>query len=121
MKCPKCYSLELEVLSTRAQDSGIVVRRRQCSECKHRFSTYELPPTAYSYAKSDIQKWVRRQTGEWKTLVRQRTKIARQMCELKLKGHTCAELAKRFGLSVHMAYYYTSPKAMKKFGMKEAS
>lgn len=117
MKCPKCYGLELEVLSTRDQDSGIIARRRQCKECRHRFTTHELPPAAYRYARFDINRWIERQTGDWNTLVRQRVKVARQMCELKLRGKTAAQLAEQFGMSVHMAHYYTSPKSMKKLGV----
>lgn len=120
MKCPKCHSSELAVLSTRDQESGIIMRRRECKECAHRFTTHELPPGAYTQAKFDIEKWAARQVGEWKTKVRQREKLARQMCELKLQGKTAAELATRFGLSVHMAHYYTSPKAMQKLGITGA-
>lgn len=112
MKCPKCYALETRVISTRTADNSIVSRRRSCPDCGHRFTTLELPPAAASYAKSDLKKWHARQTGEWKTKVAQRRKIAQQMCQLKAQGTTCEKLAVRFGLSVHMAYYYTSPKMM---------
>lgn len=114
MKCPKCFSLEVGVLTTRTQDTGIIVRRRRCDDCGHRFNTHELPPSAYTYAKYDLEKWARGQTSDWKTMVRQREHVAAQMRELKRQGMTAAQLARQFGLSVHMAYYYTSPKAMQK-------
>lgn len=115
MKCPNCYAIETRVLSTRTADSGVVSRRRACPDCGHRFTTLELPPSAVSYARSDLDKWETRQIGEWKTKVLQRRKIAKLMCELKTRGVTCEKLAERFEMSVHMAYYYTSPKMMAKY------
>ncbi len=119
MKCPKCHAPDSSVLSTRTADTGIISRRRACGDCGHRFTTRELPPGAFSYAKSDIAKWEQRQTGEWKTLVAGRQKIAKQMCELRAKGVTCNDIAIKFGQSVHMTYYYTAPKMMEKFGFSK--
>ncbi len=116
MKCPKCFDLDTRVLQTRSLDSGIIARRRHCQACGHRFTTHELPPGAFSYARSDIQKWEQRATGDWKTKVSSRKKLARQMCEMRAGGATCQDIAVRFGQSVHMAYYYTQPKRMREFG-----
>ena len=42
MRCPKCSSTETKVLDTRAgKGSASIRRRRQCSQCEHRFSTVE--------------------------------------------------------------------------------
>ena len=42
MKCPFCSHCETQVAETRiAEDGGSVRRRRQCSACEKRFTTYE--------------------------------------------------------------------------------
>lgn len=42
MKCPFCSHNESEVVETRiAEDGGSLRRRRECSSCKKRFTTYE--------------------------------------------------------------------------------
>jgi transcriptional repressor NrdR len=42
MKCPYCGSTESEVVETRAsEDVDTIRRRRECLECKKRFTTYE--------------------------------------------------------------------------------
>ena len=42
MKCPFCSHSETQVVETRiAEDGGSVRRRRQCSACEKRFTTYE--------------------------------------------------------------------------------
>jgi len=42
MKCPYCGSTESEVVETRtSEDVDTIRRRRECSECKKRFTTYE--------------------------------------------------------------------------------
>jgi transcriptional repressor NrdR len=42
MKCPFCGSLETQVLESRNVDEGEQIRRRRkCSECEKRFTTYE--------------------------------------------------------------------------------
>ena len=42
MKCPHCNFHDSRVLDTRAQKDGEIRRRRECSECKERFTTQEL-------------------------------------------------------------------------------
>lgn len=42
MKCPYCGSGETEVVETRAsEDVDTIRRRRECLQCKKRFTTYE--------------------------------------------------------------------------------
>lgn len=42
MRCVRCGRLT-EVRETRTQDSGVVNRRRrECTECGHKFNTYEI-------------------------------------------------------------------------------
>ncbi len=42
MKCPFCHELENRVIDSRlSKDSGMVRRRRECSVCNRRFTTYE--------------------------------------------------------------------------------
>lgn len=44
MKCPFCGNLETQVVETRVSEEGdFVRRRRQCSACEKRFTTYERP------------------------------------------------------------------------------
>jgi transcriptional repressor NrdR len=44
MKCPFCGHLETQVVDTRVSEDGdFVRRRRQCSTCEKRFTTYERP------------------------------------------------------------------------------
>ncbi len=41
MKCPYCGSEKTRVIDTTADMKGGIRRRRQCPECKQRFSSYE--------------------------------------------------------------------------------
>lgn len=42
MKCPFCDYMESKVVDSRPTDEGSTIRRRrECVECKHRFTTYE--------------------------------------------------------------------------------
>ena len=48
MKCPFCGHLETQVVETRvSEDADFVRRRRQCSACDKRFTTYERPDVNY--------------------------------------------------------------------------
>ena len=55
MKCPFCSHLETQVVETRvAEDANFVRRRRQCSACEKRFTTYERPDVNFpSVVKKD--------------------------------------------------------------------
>lgn len=42
MKCPFCHDLENRVMDSRlTEDGGVIRRRRECFQCKRRFTTYE--------------------------------------------------------------------------------
>lgn len=41
MKCPFCGSENLKVVDSRSADDDAIRRRRQCEDCKKRFTTYE--------------------------------------------------------------------------------
>lgn len=55
MKCPFCAHLDTQVVETRlAEDGGFIRRRRQCSACEKRFTTYEKPEVSFpAIAKKD--------------------------------------------------------------------
>jgi len=42
MRCPKCGCLDDKVIDSRASREGATIRRRrECTKCEHRFTTYE--------------------------------------------------------------------------------
>ncbi len=42
MRCPYCQAEDSKVIDSRASDEGYSIRRRrECLECKRRFTTYE--------------------------------------------------------------------------------
>lgn len=41
MKCIRCGNLDSKVIDTRTQEDGTIRRRRECSNCQARFTTYE--------------------------------------------------------------------------------
>ena len=48
MKCPFCSNLETQVVETREGEEGnFIRRRRQCSVCEKRFTTYERPEVSF--------------------------------------------------------------------------
>jgi transcriptional repressor NrdR len=48
MKCPFCSHLETQVVETRvAEEAEFIRRRRQCSACEKRFTTYERPDVSF--------------------------------------------------------------------------
>ncbi len=47
MKCPDCSAQTSRVLESREVDDGLSIRRRrECSKCSRRFTTYERPEVA---------------------------------------------------------------------------
>ena len=43
MKCPFCGDQESKVVDSRHSEDGLSIRRRrECSRCQHRFTTYEM-------------------------------------------------------------------------------
>ena len=53
MDCPKCKSKSTFVLETRPDLNGEKRRRRECQDCKWRFTTYEV----HSYNLLDDEKF----------------------------------------------------------------
>ena len=55
MRCPSCEHPESKVVDSRPSDDGAAIRRRrECLNCKHRFTTYErLGDTPLLVTKSD--------------------------------------------------------------------
>lgn len=55
MKCPYCGSLEEKVVDSREGKEGRVIRRRrQCQQCRRRFTTYErIEEIQFMVVKSD--------------------------------------------------------------------
>lgn len=49
MKCPFCSHADDRVLDTRVQKDGSIRRRRECLECKARFSTLETIMLAFPF------------------------------------------------------------------------
>lgn len=48
MKCPFCSHPDTQVVETReVEDRGFIRRRRQCSGCDKRFTTYERPEVSF--------------------------------------------------------------------------
>jgi transcriptional repressor NrdR len=42
MKCPFCHETENRVIDSRlSKDNNMIRRRRECSKCSRRFTTYE--------------------------------------------------------------------------------
>ena len=42
MKCPFCHETDNRVIDSRlSKDSNMIRRRRECSDCNRRFTTYE--------------------------------------------------------------------------------
>ena len=55
MKCPFCHEDNDRVLDTRPSDDGDAIRRRrECLDCKRRFTTYErIEATTVKIIKKD--------------------------------------------------------------------
>lgn len=53
--CPKCKQPGLKVLETRLVENGTVRRRRRaCTLCEHRYTTYEVDQDFYRKAKDSL-------------------------------------------------------------------
>ncbi|MCS6884792.1 MAG: transcriptional regulator NrdR [Acidobacteriota bacterium] len=55
MRCPYCYNLDDKVIDSReSQDGEVIRRRRECTKCGRRFTTYErLEQLPYMVIKKD--------------------------------------------------------------------
>ncbi len=48
MKCPFCGNVDTQVVETRVAEEGdFIRRRRQCTHCEKRFTTYERPDVSF--------------------------------------------------------------------------
>jgi transcriptional repressor NrdR len=58
MKCPFCGGVDDQVIDTRPNDlSSLIRRRRECGECKKRYTTYErVEETPLMVVKSDSRR-----------------------------------------------------------------
>lgn len=54
MKCPVCGA-ETEVVNSRSIDVDCVRRRRECVECKYRFSTLEYEEEVIKRMEADLK------------------------------------------------------------------
>ncbi|MCU0607197.1 MAG: transcriptional regulator NrdR [Candidatus Edwardsbacteria bacterium] len=54
MKCPVCGSPQDKVIDSRSSKNGEAIRRRrECLECKHRYTTYEYIESSLMVVKKD--------------------------------------------------------------------
>lgn len=110
MKCPKCAGLDSTVLETRSEDGYIIRRRRRCDGCGHKFTTHEIPPGAYTYARAHLARWRKAQEGAWKRYVRERQALGRRMREDRERGMKQVEIQAKYakhGVSLWMVRHYT--------------
>lgn len=71
MLCPSCNNQGSEVIDSRPQDGGrLIRRRRQCINCKNRFTTYESSSVSFDgdqhskHSKKDVYSELKRIHGE---------------------------------------------------------
>lgn len=108
VECPECGEVErVRVLETRTRDSGIVDRRHECGRCGARFKSLQLPPK--SLTSPSLQGAIRRYEKllDHAASVKMKDETRNQMMAMRLAGTRCQEIARIFGVSVHMARYYT--------------
>jgi transcriptional repressor NrdR len=59
MQCPNCQHTDSRVLESRSSENGQSIRRRrECLQCKYRFTTYEktgIPPSRLEAIVNDIE------------------------------------------------------------------
>ncbi len=55
MQCPFCGFRESKVVDSRHTDPNTIRRRRECEECKKRFTTYEKIETSIQDIQIQIQ------------------------------------------------------------------
>lgn len=54
MRCPRCATEDTRVIDSRPSDAGSAIRRRRvCTACGHRFTTYERPAVVLTVRKRD--------------------------------------------------------------------
>ena len=73
MKCIYCNCTESRVVDSRPTEDGAIRRRRECEECKRRFTTYEkiemLPVLVVKKDKRREHRWKRLKSwcGGWRS------------------------------------------------------
>lgn len=72
MKCPFCGSFEGQVLDSRPMEhTSAIRRRRQCNQCKKRYTTYEKPEeVVLMVVKSDSRREPFDRNKLWKAVAR---------------------------------------------------
>lgn len=101
MQCRRCGA-PTRVLATRKQGE-VTLRFRQCdADPEHRLTTYEIDESMWRVAQHDIQK-------SRKAATRRISRVAKvaAMRKDRLAGMGCPAIAKKYGISVDMARYYT--------------
>lgn len=55
-RCPKCYCPNAKTTDSRVRESEFVARRKLCPNCKHRWSTIEVPFEVWRSVDADAHK-----------------------------------------------------------------
>lgn len=103
MKCRRCNHPSTRVVETRVQEDGITRRRRACDECDFRFSSYEIPPEAYSYVGAVMNKWRSRLVTPTKLASRRREVVKPAALKAFEAGQTIKQVSEQFGVSMGIA------------------
>jgi hypothetical protein len=99
MKCPSCFALDSTVLETRSEDGLIIRRRRKCDECGHKFTTYEIPPGAYTMVRSFISRWKARGAGAYAVKQRRLQFLLKFMKEDQAAGLSTRQIHAKYSHS----------------------
>ena len=59
MRCPRCNT-ETYVIDSRPTPADEIRRRRQCPECKYRFTTYEITSVAKAILEQGVRMYERK-------------------------------------------------------------
>lgn len=96
MKCRRCNHPSTRVVETRVQEDGITKRRRACEECGFRFNSFEIPPEAESWVRSNLARWRASLTSEY-SLKRRRVAVVEESAMKKLRqGWTVEQVVSHF-------------------------
>lgn len=113
----RCFcGLKTEVVESREVSSGKAQRRNRLCERGHRTTTYEISAKAYKAAQYEITRYLAR-TDRNKIILENLDRALAMRAE-RAAGASCIELAAKYGMSVHMARYYTrQPRGKKPRGL----
>lgn len=104
MKCPTCGAAT-RVRETREMMDGAVKRRQRVCPAGHVHETFEIDEGMFRAARHDIERKARAQP--FHAEMRDRHARATEMRRDRLAGKSCREISEAYGVSVHMARYYT--------------